>query len=398
MRRLAVLTLTVSAIFLLIVGAFLNTRSLFYMSTVLIVTLISLRIQAWLATKGLRFERIAPTVMVAGERVTMRIRVWSTINIRRPLLFITDFLPAQLQHDEDLRPLPIAPSFAQAVETRYELMPLRRGIYKWSQVKVGSTDSLGLVSVERVYETEPIQLTIHPAKIPVALDLAALSGWGANQSDEGRNRGYGMEVRGVRGFQPGDSLRHVHWRTTARTGTIQVKEFETGFNTRLNLLMQLTAGTDVGEGLQTTLETMCGHAAFIADSMLQRGSTVDLPNLEQGEVAQASSAAIRFRQVCDALALAESNRVMSFASDLNSFYENTEVGTTVVVMLVSAEEGVARAIRRISARSHVIVLLYDPVPYVGETMEIIPCTDPDFMAALAGAHVTLKVMPYPYAA
>ena len=81
------------------------------MSTVMLVTLLLLKLQAWLAVRGLKFERIAPQLVVAGERVGMRIKVWSTIDIKRPLLLIVDDLPEGLDHDQDLKPLPIAPSF-----------------------------------------------------------------------------------------------------------------------------------------------------------------------------------------------------------------------------------------------------------------------------------------------
>ncbi len=38
--------------------------------------------------------------------------------------------------------------------------------------------------------------------------------------------GYGTEVFGVRPYQPGDPLRRIHWRTTARRGELIVREFE----------------------------------------------------------------------------------------------------------------------------------------------------------------------------
>jgi len=38
--------------------------------------------------------------------------------------------------------------------------------------------------------------------------------------------GHGTEVFGVRDYQPGDPLRRIHWRTTARRGELIVREFE----------------------------------------------------------------------------------------------------------------------------------------------------------------------------
>lgn len=399
MRRYAVLTISVSAIFLLIVGAFLNTWPLFYMSTVMLVTLVLLKLQAWLAVRGLKFERIAPQLVVAGERVPMRIRVWSTIDIKRPLLLIVDDLPKGLDHGEDLKPLPVAPSYNTAVETRYELMPMKRGVYRWSSILVTSYDSLGLIRVDAEYETEPFEVTIHPAKIPTGFDLSAMSGWGANQSDDGRNRGHGMEPRGVREYSSGDSLRHVHWPSTARVGRLQVKEFDTGFNTNLYVLLQLTEGTEAGAGTATTLEAMCGHLAYVADVLLQRGSTVELSNLEVPGMAVAQAAGTRYREICDALAEATANRPTRFATEIEAMEARTIPGSTVLILLTSAEEGVAAAIRHLAERRKVHVLLYDPSVYPKEKIVVnfLPCTGKDFVASLSSQNVTISIMPYPYA-
>jgi hypothetical protein len=37
--------------------------------------------------------------------------------------------------------------------------------------------------------------------------------------------GPGLDVRGVREWRPGDAVRHVHWRSTARTGRLTVLEY-----------------------------------------------------------------------------------------------------------------------------------------------------------------------------
>jgi uncharacterized protein (DUF58 family) len=390
----------VSAIFLLIVGAFLNTWPLFYMSTVMLVTLVLLKLQAWLAVRGLMFERVAPQVVVAGERVTMRIRVWSTIEIKRPLLLIVDKLPFGLQRDEELLPLPVAPSHDMAVETRYEILPMKRGIYRWEEILVTSYDSLGLIRVDAEYKTEPFQITIHPTKIPTSVDLAALGGWGSNQSDDGKNRGYGMEPRGIREYTPGDSLRHVHWPSTAKTGKIQVKEFDTGFNTVLRVLVQMTRGTEAGTDEESTLEAMCGHLAHICDVFLQRGSSVYLSNLESTDLIPAKSASSRYRQLCDALATATTNRNGRFADEIGNLSQNAPGGDSVMILLTSAEEGVARAVRLLAQTRKVHVLLYDPDSYPTSKMVIdfLPCTDKDFVAALAAPNVRISIMPNPYAA
>lgn len=394
-RRYALLTLTVSAIFLMIVGVLTRGQQLFYMSTVMMVTLLMMRVQAELAVRGLRFERAAPKVIVAGELVSIRIRVWSLMRIRRPLLIITDVLPERMAFDLDLRPLPVAPSFEEAVETRYELRAKRRGIYRWSRISVRSTDSMGIVSVERQYNSEPIEIVVHPSKIALGFDLTALTGWGANQADEGKNRGSGMNPHGVREYSTGDPLRHVHWRSTARTGALQVKEFETGFNTNLVILPQLTRGTEFGKDADTTLEAICGNAAYISDVMLGRGSAVSLPTLEKG-ISPARSSDVRFRQVCDALAAANADREVSFASELMKASQESGFGCTYVLMLTATEPALADAIVTLSAIAPVLVLVYDARSFDPKVKGAELATDPAFLASISRPGIRIKVVSNPF--
>ena len=397
MRRYAVLTLAVSGIFLMLVGVLLNSQPLFYMSTVMIVTLVLLKFQAVIATRGLRFERVMPGTIVAGELVTMRIRIWSAMKIRRPLLIITDELPTLLKNEVDMRPLPVAPNFEEAVETKYEFRASRRGVFRWSRIRVSSTDSLGILAGERLYPSEPVQIIIHPTPIPFAVDLVAMSGWGASQSEQGRNRGHGIEPRGIREFLPGDSLRFVDWKSTARTGHVQVKEFETGHNTNLFLGIQLSNGSEFGEGGSTTLEAMCGHASYLADVLLNRGSTITLFNIEDVELEHSSSSESRLRQINDALAGALANRQVTFASEIERLLGAMRPDRTAVLMISIAEPGLAEVIRRLSSSMPVVVLVYDPNQFSAKlSPKVISVADPTFLSLIATQSVSIKLIPNPY--
>jgi uncharacterized protein (DUF58 family) len=46
------------------------------------------------------------------------------------------------------------------------------------------------------------------------------------------------EVRGVRPYRPGDELRDVHWRTTARRGEVMVREYDTAPSPELALVVE----------------------------------------------------------------------------------------------------------------------------------------------------------------
>jgi uncharacterized protein (DUF58 family) len=73
---------------------------------------------------------------------------------------------------------------------------------------------------------------------------------------------------GVREYRPGDSQRHVHWPSTARTGTVMVRELEEERSRRLAILVDTL--TDVGEA-PTPLDACCTAAASIARAAVADG-------------------------------------------------------------------------------------------------------------------------------
>src|SRR3954463_10934899 len=97
MRRVAGFALSLASFFLLLVAVMLDSGALFYMSVALLAVLAVCRGQAWLAVRGLRFERVAPEAVRVGELVTVEITVWSEYKVRRPLVAVIDSLPSKLQ-------------------------------------------------------------------------------------------------------------------------------------------------------------------------------------------------------------------------------------------------------------------------------------------------------------
>jgi uncharacterized protein (DUF58 family) len=60
-----------------------------------------------------------------------------------------------------------------------------------------------------------------------------------SQQSAGRQRPTDGEFYGLRDWQPGDSRRLIHWRTSARRGGLMVRQFEQPRSENLTLLLEL---------------------------------------------------------------------------------------------------------------------------------------------------------------
>ena len=83
----------------------------------------------------------------------------------------------------------------------------------------------------------------------------------------------GELVRGVRDYLPGDRIRQVHWRATARYGDLVVKETDDPQAPLLHLVLDMGAGGDAGEAA-------AGRAAWYAAEALRRGYQLTLTTVE----------------------------------------------------------------------------------------------------------------------
>jgi len=107
----------------------------------------------------------------------------------------------------------------------YELLRVPRGRYAFERVRLSAEDPFGLARTE-IVQAGAQALVVYPRL--VALDR--LFSEGGAHAQEGRRlllrRPTGFELHSVREYEQGESLRKVHWRSTAHRGQLMVKELE----------------------------------------------------------------------------------------------------------------------------------------------------------------------------
>jgi len=363
-RNVVGATLVLASFLLMILAIALDSASLFYMTTALIAMLAACRLQSWLAVRGLRIERTTPETAMAGDLVTVPITIWSEHRIRRPLITVKDGLPKSMIVAGVTPSLPVAPAFDAPIQTQYQFRPLKRGRYTWSGVKVAGTDALGLTLTERSYPTESASMTVLPRPVPIQLEIPTARGWGISEGTDGSSRGAGIEPRGVREYVDGDSLRYVHWVSSARAGRLMVKEFEAGSSEAAFFVIQRTRGTDIGSRERTSLESMCSHTAYLVEHLLRQGAYVQFPILERRP--KTVSARERMANVLELLAGVRADSENSIGEDVKSVLSMTPGGAIIFALASVADPSLIEAASACRARGIALTpILYDSAYFAG---------------------------------
>jgi uncharacterized protein (DUF58 family) len=146
----------------------------------------------------------------------------------------------------------------QPLNLSYQTVCDRRGLYRFPPLALASSGPFGFFHAQRRLAV-PGEILIYPYYVPLKR-LRLLERRGYAQSHRLRV-GAGDDLLGVRDYRPGDSLRHVHWRSTARRGKLVVKEFADEEELSLTVVLDLSAGGSVGQGKYATFETAVRLAA-----------------------------------------------------------------------------------------------------------------------------------------
>jgi uncharacterized protein (DUF58 family) len=151
---------------------------------------------------------------------------------------------------------------------RYEAVPARRGIHDGGEVSISSGVPFGVRTAERRLFVSS-SIVVHPRWVTIANFPLLESASTPHEVLHERRRGSGVEFYGIREYRSGDSLRHVHWRSSARTGRLYVREFEEQFASRLGVLID--AEEKIGDEPNTTFEDAVACAASLVLYALEAG-------------------------------------------------------------------------------------------------------------------------------
>lgn len=225
--------------------------------------------------KSISIERNVARRARVGDAVRVGYRATNTRKGSVPLFVLEDgfaaFEPVHVAVDR----LPEGSS-AEIEQVR---TPRARGRFMSGRVTVTGGAPFGLSRSRRISEIES-EITVVPAWVELpSFPILEPSSSPSEVLHERARTGAGEEFLGIREFRPGDSLRSVHWRSSARAGSLIVREWEEEVSSRVGLVI---AGNDHGDGPRSAFETLISAVASIGMYSLSTGHPVSLVRPSHG--------------------------------------------------------------------------------------------------------------------
>jgi uncharacterized protein (DUF58 family) len=242
----------------------------------------------------------------------------------------------------------------------------QRGLFTFGPIELRYGDPFGLFTrTLRIPGSRSV--VVYPVVRPVgSLDALAPSTAGDEQL-RGRVLDIPPNATTIREYVPTDSVKRIHWASSARLGRLMSRSFETREGGDAWIVIDLQAAVHAGEAPDSTLEYAMSLAASIADAALRRGSAIGLiSNDRQLSVIESARGDQQRKKLFEHFTLAQADGSVPLASLLASQRQQLRHRGGMVVITPSADERWLEALLDLGVRGHRSLVVYlDPRGFGG---------------------------------
>ncbi len=251
----------------------------------------------------------------------------------------------------------------EQVGRSYRVRPQHRGIYPFGPITLSAGDPFGLFTNQARLQRRD-WFIVYPHLVPLEeLELPYQAPFGDVAV---RQSIFQDPVRtvGVRDYRPADSLRHVHWKASARRQSLQVRVFEP--TTAYTMILALNVATFARhwEGTRPEiLERVVSATASIANYAVERRWLVGLtangamPNADQPIRVPPGRGSDQLSFLLEALAGVTSFTTAPFERFLLRESSRLAWGATLVVVTAVVSDRILASLDRLRAAGRRVVLV-----------------------------------------
>ncbi len=321
-------------------------------------------------------RRLSARRVFCGEEVQLEIEITNKKPLPLPWIQINDEIPdgvtllkgktspSHLMNRVILSNL-LSLSWYHKVKRRYPISCRQRGFFTFGPALMRSGDIFGFFTREE--QVKPIDnLIVYPKIVP----LEKLGIPSTQPLGDIRTRNYLFQdpvlTMGIREYHAGDSLRRIHWKTTARLGQLQTKVFEPTTTVDMGIFLDVrTVKPPFWGSVPELLELAVIVAASMTKHALDQGFRVGL-YVNQNNTSSDGLVRIppsqhgdQLQHILEALAQVYSTETIPISRLILNESRNLPWGSTIVVVSAMPSNALLEALfqmKRVGRKAALILV------------------------------------------
>jgi uncharacterized protein (DUF58 family) len=302
-----------------------------------------------------------------GENLAVEVNVHNRSWLPVLWLRLADTVPADLMPGLAFRRV-ISLLPRERLALSYNLYGRRRGYYELGPLVGLGGDLLGTLTHE-IRQAEGDSVIVYPKIVPLReLGFPSQSPFGTLPSRE-RIFEDPSRIQGVRDYQPGDSLRKMDWKTSARLGSLQVRRYEPAISLETAIFLNLAREDYAQAERYQATELGIVIAASLAVHLVEKRQAVSLASNGSDPLAQTPGVTpwlplrkgrAHLMDLLDLLARIEvgaEGQAQPFFDLLSRRSLGLPWGSTLLVVTAREVEGLMDALLALRRRGLVVILV-----------------------------------------
>ena len=319
-------------------------------------------------------RRLSSNRVFFGEEVRMEVEVSNRKPLPLPWLQADDEIPKEVtllkgtvSADYSLTHQLLSNLFSinwyHKVKRHYTMQCPQRGYFTFGPTKISSGDVFGFYTRYQEIDTHDY-LIVYPKMVP----LEKLGIPSRQPLGEIRTRNHIFQdpvlTMGIREYQYGDSLKSIHWKSTARTGRLQTKIFESTTTIDMGIFLDVRTVQPPYQGVITEkLELAIVVAASMASDALSKkyrvGLYVNQNNPDSPELIRLppNRQPEQLKHILEALATINPMYTTPIEEVVVQESRNLPWGSTMVLITAAPTEAILSALFRMKRVGRKVVLI-----------------------------------------
>jgi uncharacterized protein (DUF58 family) len=204
-----------------------------------------------------------------GDELDVRVTLAADVGAERLEVLLQ--LPRRLVLVDGVNPVQLRLADGERRELTYRVRCAKWGAFRVGRVYLRTHDWFGLFRRELVLDRR-VPLKVYPSEENVRNLLRPLETQVFSGNHVARQKGEGIEFADLRQFLPGDRIRHINWRASARRGELWINEYHAERNADVVILLDSFA--EARRGDRSTLDPALRAAGTLAARYLRQKDRV----------------------------------------------------------------------------------------------------------------------------
>jgi uncharacterized protein (DUF58 family) len=260
-------------IFAVGVGAIFTGSNLLYLVLAMCLSLLVVSgVQSELALKRISVKSTLPPTVYAGDHFSIHLKIANGKKYFSSYCLRIAMIPdgsVPLAGNDDIYFFHLPPEKIE--ETNLLVNAEKRGSFRIKGFEISTRFPFGFFRKTKFLPMADEALvfpSIQPVQLPFPSNPSA--------EEQGVVRHQGDEIVALREYSEGDPVNAVHWKSSAKTGHLRVKDFRASGHQSFTLFLNLNDTQTNRQVTGPVLEKRVSEAASLAYSLIRRGNEVSL--------------------------------------------------------------------------------------------------------------------------